>query len=111
MCAATLLARFFQIVSEWKWPTPIQLNETYQNPDLARVQWDPTNYYDKSHKMPIITPAYPVMNSSVSVSSSSFEVMMEEFRRGSTITSAILKKNKKVYKLLQKQKKVTLTLC
>ncbi|KAL3826100.1 hypothetical protein ACJIZ3_022129 [Penstemon smallii] len=52
--------------------------------------WDPRrNYKDRLHLMPIITPAYPCMNSSYNVSTSTLRVMMEEFQRGNEICEAI----------------------
>ena len=40
------------------------------------------NPMDKSHLMPIITPAYPQQNSAFNVTSSTRSVMVDEIRRG-----------------------------
>lgn len=41
--------------------------------------------------MPIITPAYPAMNSAANVSPHSLEVMCQEFRRGNKVLKQIVK--------------------
>ncbi|CAI7919937.1 unnamed protein product [Closterium sp. NIES-54] len=52
--------------------------------------WDPRrNPRDALHLMPIITPAYPCMNSSYNVSESTLRVMKDEFRRGKEICDRI----------------------
>eukprot|EP00948_MAST-09A_sp_MAST-9A-sp1_P000446 g446.t1 len=101
----TLLEKFFLLISEWQWPTPLMLNKSYENPSLNRPQWSADNYQDKNHKMPIITPAYPVMNSALAVSDSSLDIMMGEFKRAQEMVSKILKKAKKIYKAKAKQAK------
>jgi len=53
---------------------------------LGLSVWDPRrNPKDRYHLMPIITPAYPCMNSTYNVTSSTLRVMSDEFQRGSEI--------------------------
>ncbi|KAJ6875001.1 nuclear poly(A) polymerase 1 [Populus alba x Populus x berolinensis] len=57
---------------------------------LGLPVWDPRrNPKDRYHLMPIITPAYPSMNSSYNVSSSTLRIMTEEFQRGNEICEAM----------------------
>ncbi|TDH73996.1 hypothetical protein CCR75_003630 [Bremia lactucae] len=78
---ATIFVRFFQVFSEWQWPQPVMLNIIY-DAGLGFDMWDPVqNVFDRSHIMPIITPAYPHMNSSVQVSQSTYSVIYEELWR------------------------------
>ncbi len=66
----------------WSWPNPVYLVKPF-DADLGLVVWHAS--MNPWHIMPIITPAYPSMNSSVSVSSHSLAVIMEEFVRGDEI--------------------------
>lgn len=81
-CQAILHVLFLlvQIYCNWRWPTPIVLQQIdHQNP-MGMKQWDPRlDYRDQSHLMPIITPAYPCMNSSYNVSDSTLKIMMVSF--------------------------------
>ncbi|KAK4423517.1 Nuclear poly(A) polymerase 1 [Sesamum alatum] len=84
-----LVSRFFRVYNLWRWPNPVMLCPI-QEGSLGLSFWDPRrNYKDRSHLMPIITPAYPCMNSSYNVSTSTLRVMMEEFQRGNEICEAI----------------------
>ena len=93
---SNLLARFFLVYSKWPWPTPVQLNSIQPHPsffgetDKGEV-WSPeTGYRDQ---MPIITPAYPAMNSSASVNRHTLGVMKRELTAAyevcKTVTASI----------------------
>ncbi|KAF3633914.1 Nuclear poly(A) polymerase 2 [Capsicum annuum] len=84
-----LVSRFFRVYSLWRWPNPVLLCPITEG-SLGLAYWDPRrNYKDRQHLMPIITPAYPCMNSSYNVSTSTLRVMMEEFHRGNEICEEI----------------------
>ncbi|KAI8573610.1 hypothetical protein RHMOL_Rhmol01G0290400 [Rhododendron molle] len=86
---SVLVSRFFRVYNLWRWPNPVMLCPI-QEGSLGLLVWDPRrNFRDKQHLMPIITPAYPCMNSSYNVSTSTLRVMMEEFRRGNDICEAL----------------------
>lgn len=83
-----LVSRFFRVYTQWRWPNPVMLCAIEEG-SLGLPVWDPRrNPKDRYHLMPIITPAYPSMNSSYNVSSSTLRVMMEEFHRGNEICEA-----------------------
>jgi poly(A) polymerase len=77
-----LVSRFFRVYTQWRWPNPVMLCSIEE--DLAGFSmWDPRkNPRDRTHLMPIITPACPCMNSSYNVSASTLRVMTEQFQFG-----------------------------
>ncbi|KAL3512211.1 hypothetical protein ACH5RR_024928 [Cinchona calisaya] len=84
-----LVSRFFRVYTQWHWPNPVMLCEI-QGGSLGLQVWDPRrNPKDRFHLMPIITPAYPCMNSSYNVSSSTLRIMTDEFQRGNEICEAM----------------------
>ncbi|KAJ7975172.1 Nuclear poly(A) polymerase [Quillaja saponaria] len=84
-----LVSRFFRVYTQWRWPNPVMLCAIEEG-SLGLQVWDPRrNPKDRFHLMPIITPAYPCMNSSYNVSSSTLRIMSEEFQRGSEICEAM----------------------
>ncbi|KAF5945047.1 hypothetical protein HYC85_015275 [Camellia sinensis] len=87
-----LVSRFFKVYNLWRWPNPVTLCPI-QDGSLGLPVWDPRrNFRDRQHPMPTITPAYPCMNSSHNVSTSTLRVMMEEFQRGNEICEVMSRK-------------------
>lgn len=84
-----LVSRFFRVYTQWRWPNPVMLCAIEEG-TLGLQVWDPRKYpKDRFHLMPIITPAYPCMNSSYNVSSSTLRIMSEEFKRGNEICEVL----------------------
>ncbi|KAL5576908.1 hypothetical protein UlMin_018607 [Ulmus minor] len=84
-----LVSRFFRVYTQWRWPNPVMLCPIEED-ELGFSVWDPRkNPRDRTHHMPIITPAYPCMNSSYNVSTSTLRVMMEQFQYGNKICQDI----------------------
>ncbi|CDS11280.1 hypothetical protein LRAMOSA03543 [Lichtheimia ramosa] len=89
-CAAAIVNRFFRIMYQWKWPQPVLLKPIEDGPLQVRV-WNPKLYpADKSHRMPIITPAYPSMCATHNVTDSTRTIMIKEFKRAADKVDAIM---------------------
>ncbi|KAF8638592.1 hypothetical protein AX17_002133 [Amanita inopinata Kibby_2008] len=88
--AGAIVSRFFIIMYQWSWPQPVLLKQIEEGPLQVRV-WNPKLYpADRSHRMPIITPAYPAMCSTHNVTASTQMVMTEEFKKGAEIVDKII---------------------
>ncbi|XP_055829803.1 nuclear poly(A) polymerase 4-like [Solanum dulcamara] len=84
-----LVSRFFRVYTQWRWPNPVMLCQI-EDKEFGFSIWDPRkNPWDRTHQMPIITPAYPCMNSSYNVSASTLRVMTEQFEFGNDICQEI----------------------
>ncbi|XP_019184884.1 PREDICTED: nuclear poly(A) polymerase 2-like isoform X2 [Ipomoea nil] len=84
-----LVSRVFRVYTQWHWPNPVMLCPIEHN-ELSFLPWDPRkNPEEQTHRMPIITPAYPCMNSSSHVSASTLSVLMSQFQFGSEICEGI----------------------
>ncbi|KAI9113007.1 hypothetical protein K1719_015939 [Acacia pycnantha] len=87
--SSMLVSRFFRVYTQWRWPNPVMLCPIEEN-GLGFSVWNPRKKpCDRTHHMPIITPAYPCMNSSYNVSTSTLRVMMEQFHYGNKICEEI----------------------
>jgi len=87
---ATLVSRFFRVYEQWQWPAPVMLCQPTDPGIVASKVWNPkVNLRDRSHLMPVITPAYPAMNSTYNVSHSTMAVLKAEFQRGTEATFSI----------------------
>lgn len=86
-CAYTIVRKFFLIYTQWRWPNPIMLTSIEDHNSLCPdgkflPVWNPkVNAKDCLHLMPIITPAFPAMNSSYNVGVPQFRCMQEEIWR------------------------------
>ncbi|KAM6496148.1 polymerase [Amanita muscaria] len=88
--AGAIVSRFFIIMYQWSWPQPVLLKQIEEGPLQVRV-WNPKLYpADRSHRMPIITPAYPAMCATHNVTASTQMVMTEEFKKGAEIVDRII---------------------
>jgi poly(A) polymerase len=93
-----LVGKFFAVYSNWDWESPIQLNEIRDYGETeTRAVWKKELHYNEV--MPIITPAYPAMNSSYTVSTHTLSIMKAEFNRANiifkTIPEALKKRDRK----------------
>lgn len=87
--SATIVGKFFNILTKWNWPQPVLLKAIEDGP-LGRV-WNPKIYpLDRSHRMPVITPAYPSMCSTHNITSSTQKVIIQELKRGGSILDDIV---------------------
>lgn len=95
---AFLIHKFFHFYGRvWKWPAPVMLTEvrTHPYPDGSGEYkvWDPKkNKQDGRDLMPILTPAFPSMNSTYNVSKTTLRIIKKELLRGYAITSLMLEK-------------------
>ncbi|KAG5187219.1 Poly(A) polymerase central domain-containing protein [Tribonema minus] len=90
---STVLHRLFRCYVRWEWPTPVLITPTRHEPAAGCAQltvWNPrVNVHDRAHIMPIITPAYPAMNSSYNVGKPQLRLLKEEFARGLEVTELL----------------------
>mmetsp|Transcript_17259 Transcript_17259/g.46835 ORF Transcript_17259/g.46835 Transcript_17259/m.46835 type:complete len:552 (-) Transcript_17259:110-1765(-) len=82
-----LVNRFFWVYHLWSWPKPVVLCEIMDPPNVPGMTgfkvWNPkANPADRQHVMPVITPAFPAMNSTYNVTETTKRIMLDEFRRG-----------------------------
>ncbi|KAF8231409.1 Poly(A) polymerase [Tricholoma matsutake] len=88
--AGAIVSRFFIIMYQWSWPQPVLLKQIEEGPLQVRV-WNPRLYpADRSHRMPIITPAYPAMCATHNVTASTQMIITEEFKKGADIVDKVI---------------------
>ena len=86
--AATLVLMFFHDLMDWQWPEPIYVNTPSVGP---KPSWDNSvGAPGRRDLMPILTPAYPAMNSLASATRSSRARMTAEFKRGYHLTHKVI---------------------
>ncbi|GAA6011631.1 hypothetical protein JCM8202_004094 [Rhodotorula sphaerocarpa] len=88
-CVGSIISRFFIIMHQWQWPAPVLLKPIEEGPLQVPV-WNPKLYpSDRSHRMPIITPAYPSMCSTHNVTLSTQQIMTAEFKRAAEVVDKV----------------------
>ncbi|KAG2498362.1 hypothetical protein HYH03_003621 [Edaphochlamys debaryana] len=88
--ASTILVKFFILLKAWPWPRAIHLRVPEDYP-MGLPVWDPRpGMRDSLALMPVITPAYPAMNSLYNVQKSTLEVMTAEFTAAAEVCTQFL---------------------
>uniref|UniRef100_A0A7S1AF78 polynucleotide adenylyltransferase n=1 Tax=Noctiluca scintillans TaxID=2966 RepID=A0A7S1AF78_NOCSC len=93
-CPSSLVKRFFRVYDRWNWKNPVTLCPIREQSNVAGLMafriWNPKVHPpDRMHLMPIITPAFPSMNSTHNVTETTKRILMEEFRRGYKIVGQV----------------------
>mmetsp|Transcript_30566 Transcript_30566/g.64673 ORF Transcript_30566/g.64673 Transcript_30566/m.64673 type:complete len:841 (+) Transcript_30566:31-2553(+) len=89
-CPASLLRKFFLVFKSWRWPNPVMLAKPH-DAELGLPVWNSHQAATMRQVAPMITPAYPAMNSSLSVSRQTLQIMQEEFSRAHIIVDKLYK--------------------
>ena len=89
-CPASLLRKFFLVFKSWRWPNPVMLTKPH-DAELGLPVWNAMQASNMRQVAPMITPAYPAMNSTLSVSRQTLQILHEEFCRGHAIVDALYK--------------------
>lgn len=89
-----LVNRFFRVYDQWNWSKPVCLCETVEQPSSPGIVglkvWNPkANFADKNHVMPVITPAFPAMNTTHNVTETTKQILLDEIRRGYEVVKRV----------------------
>jgi poly(A) polymerase len=87
-CPASLLRRFFLVFKSWRWPNPVMLTRIH-DAELGLPVWSSHQAATMRQVAPMITPAYPAMNSTLSISRQTLQILHEEFCRGHNIVDRL----------------------
>lgn len=93
-CVAALVSRFFRVYDRWNWRNPVLLCPLRESSQVAGLMsfrvWNPKLYpQDRMHLMPVITPAFPSMNSTHNVSETTKKIFLDEFHRAQELVSQV----------------------
>lgn len=95
-CTSALVKRFFRVYDRWNWKNPVVLCEIIEQSSttglMAFKVWNPKVYpQDRMHLMPIITPAFPCMNSTYNVTESTKRIILDEFKKAYDVVDQVEK--------------------
>lgn len=96
-CPSQLIEHFFETFSNWQWGRyhpvilcPVEMNKLADPGFTSLSVWNPlTHVHDRHHLMPILTPAFPSMNSTHNVSKTTFAILKAEIDRGKSLVAAV----------------------
>ncbi|KAJ7751873.1 Poly(A) polymerase central domain-containing protein [Mycena maculata] len=90
--AGAIISRFFIIMYRWSWSQPVLLKQVEEGPPQSKLPvWNPMLYpADRSHRMPITTPAFPAMSSTHNVTASTQMIMTQEFKKAANIVDKVI---------------------
>jgi poly(A) polymerase len=89
-CPASLLRKFFLVFKTWRWPQPVMLTKPH-DAGYGLAVWSAQSTAHNRQVAPMITPAYPAMNSTLSVSRQTLQILQEEFNRAHEIVDRLWK--------------------
>ena len=93
MAPNQILSRFFEFYRDYPWgpQNPVTLCPIANDPSAVPFAIPESLIYEPNMqaKMPIITPAFPSMNSTFNVSESTKNVLLTEFEKGAIIAKAL----------------------
>lgn len=88
--SSVVVAKLFEIMRQWPWPQPVILKDV-ESGNLPLPIWNPkVSRRDATALMPVLTPAYPSMNSTYNITNSTFAIIKRELQRGAQIASSII---------------------
>ena len=93
MTPLQLSVKFFLVFARWNWSNPVTLCPITQSAEVGLMGfkvWNPKiNSGDRFHLMPIITPAFPCMNSTYNVTETTRKIITAELARGHQILASL----------------------
>jgi len=92
--SAALVKRFFRVYDRWNWKNPVVICPIREQSNVAGLMafkiWNPKQYpQDRMHLMPIITPAFPSMNSTHNVTETTKRIILDEFSRACKVVEQV----------------------
>lgn len=92
-CASVIISKFFRILTQWNWPSPVILKPIEEGPVLSSSlrPWSAKlNPVDRTHRMPVITPSYPSMCATHNVTASTQRIILGEFNMAAQTVDKIM---------------------
>ncbi|KAI7902857.1 Poly(A) polymerase central domain-containing protein [Cokeromyces recurvatus] len=85
---SSLLKTFFETWRDWPWPAPVMLTGSIPGKHGARIEYQSLMEFEDAI-MPIVSPCYPVCNTTPYVRKATLKIMSREFERACIILNGI----------------------